>query len=317
MTASMVREQVGGKAAWLPGFVALSSVWGASFALIKIAVQAGVTPLWVALWRCSLGALALLAFCAARRRPLPRDPGTWGHALVVAALLNSAPFALLAFGEQRVDSVAAGIVNATTPLLTLVFVLPLVPEEPLTTPRVLGLLVGFAGILVVLGVWNGLEAGVSLPGGLACLGATTCYGAGFAYTRRYFSGRPGSVEALSTVQVSCATLLLAVVAVALRSGPTWPGWGAAASLLVLGAVGTGFAFILNLGVIQAAGPTIASTVTYVVPLWSTALGTLWLGEPLHWNTLAGAVLVVAGILVTRRPPRPVGRHVRRRWARAG
>jgi drug/metabolite transporter (DMT)-like permease len=289
-------------ARWLPSFVALSVLWGSSFALIKIGVDAGVSPLWVALWRCLLGTIALLVVCAVQRVRLPRDRVTWGHAAVVAALLNAAPFALFAYGEQHVDSVLAGIINATTPLLTLVFVLMMVAEERLSGPRLAGLALGFLGVLVVLGIWNGI-AGGTVVGGVACLLATTCYGAGFAYTRRFFSHRPGGVTALSTVQIACATVQLAVVTAAVQEVPTWPGWYAAVALLVLGVLGTGIAYILNLNVIRHAGPTIASTVTYVIPLWSTAFGALLLGEPISWNTFAGAVLVIAGILVTRMKPR--------------
>lgn len=99
---------------WLPGFILLSAIWGSSFALIKLAVDDGVAPIWVALWRCLFGALALLAVCALRRERLPRSRSTWGHAAVVAALLNAAPFALFAFGEQHVSSLLAGVINATT-----------------------------------------------------------------------------------------------------------------------------------------------------------------------------------------------------------
>ncbi|OLR94902.1 hypothetical protein BJP25_09445 [Actinokineospora bangkokensis] len=282
----------------MPSFIVLSALWGSSFALIKVAVDAGTAPLWVALWRCLFGALALLVVCAVQRTPLPREPATWGHALVVAALLNAAPFALFAYGEQHVDSVLAGIFNATTPLLTLVFVLAIVADEKLTATRTAGLFLGFAGVLVVLGVWRGLVGG-TLVGGLACLGATACYGAGFAYTRRFFSHREGGVAALSAVQIGCATLELAVLTAVTATAPNWPGWGAAVALVVLGVLGTGFAYILNLNVIRQAGPTIASTVTYVVPLWSTAIGAFLLSEPVSWNTFAGAALVIAGILVTR------------------
>src|SRR5437763_4541389 len=96
-------------AQWAPGFVVLSAIWGSSFALIKVAVEAGVAPVWVALWRCLFGALALWAVCLARRVPVPRDQRTWGHAAVVAALLNAVPFALFAYGETHVSSVLAGV----------------------------------------------------------------------------------------------------------------------------------------------------------------------------------------------------------------
>jgi len=293
-----VRDERSDFVRWLPSFVALSVVWGSSFALIKIGVDAGVSPLWVALWRCLFGALTLLAICAVQRTRLSRDRSTWAHAAVVAALLNAAPFALFAYGEQHVSSVLAGVVNATTPLFTLIFVLLLVPGERATEPRIAGLLIGFVGVLFLLGVWRGISGG-DLTGALACLAATTCYGAGFAYTRRFFSGRDGSVTALSAVQIVCATVELALVTAVVDGPPIWPGWSAAVALLVLGAVGTGYAYVLNLKVIRGAGATMASTVTYVIPIWSTAIGAVLLFEPVGWNTLVGGLLVVAGILATR------------------
>lgn len=288
-------------ARWLPSFVALSAIWGSSFALIKVSVDAGVAPLWVALWRCLFGALALLTVCAVQRAALPRDLRTWGHAAIVAALWNAVPFTLFAYGELHVSSVLAGVLNATTPLTTLVFVLAFVPQERATARRLVGLLLGFLGVLCLLGVWRGL-AGTTLVGGLACLGATTGYGAAFAYTRRFFSERGGSAAVLSAVQICCATLELALVTPFANGLPGWPGLPAAAALVLLGAIGTGYAFLLNLNIIRAAGPMVASTVTYLIPLWSTALGALLLAEPVGWNTLVGGILVVAGVVVTRAGP---------------
>lgn len=283
---------------WLPGFVLLSIIWGSSFALIKLAVDDGVPPLWVALLRCLFGTLALLVVCAVQRVRLPRAPTTWGHAAVVAALLNAAPFALFAVGEQYVSSVLAGVINATTPLMTLIFVLLLVTGEQVTARRSLGLLLGFAGVLCILGVWRGMADG-TLAGGLACLGATACYGAGFAYTRRFFSGRAEAAAALSAAQIGTATVQLGMVAAVTGTAPTLPGPAAAIGLVVLGAIGTGYAFLLNLQVIRAAGPTVASTVTYVAPIWSTVIGAVLLNEPVGWNTLVGGVLVVLGVLASR------------------
>jgi drug/metabolite transporter (DMT)-like permease len=284
---------------WLPGFVALSAIWGSSFALIKVAVDAGVPPAWVALWRCLFGALALLAVCVARREPMPVTPAAWGHAAVVAALLNAVPFALLAQGERLVSSVLAGALNAATPLATMVFAALLVPAERLTARRVVGLAAGFAGVLVLLGggVWSG--GGGSGAGGLACLGATLCYGAGFAYSRRFFAGLGGSVAALSVAQIGCATAELALVTPWLAGPPRWPGQPAAAALLLLGAVGTGYAYILNLRLIRSAGAAVAATVTYLIPVWSTAWGALLLAEPVGWHTALGVVMVVGGIVTAR------------------
>jgi drug/metabolite transporter (DMT)-like permease len=287
---------------WLPGFTVLSAVWGSSFALIKVAVEAGVAPPWIAFARCALGALTLLTICLVTRSPLPRDRVTWGHAAVVAVLANTVPFVLLAYGEQHVDSVLAGLINATTPLMTLLFVPLLVPTEHITRRRITGLAIGFAGVLCVLGIWRGLSGG-TVAGTLACLGSTAGYGATFAYMQRFFAGRGGSAAALSAAQLVCASAQLAVVAPTLAGLPTWPGVPTAVALLALGALGTGLAYVLNLGVVRAAGPTVASTVTYVIPVWSTAIGAVLLGEAVGWNTVAGGVLVIAGVLVTRAPDR--------------
>ena len=174
--------------------------------------------------------------CVLWRTPLPRDRAIWGHAAVVALLANTVPFVLLAYGEQHVDSVLAGLLNATTPLMTLLFVPLLVPTERITGRRVAGLLIGFAGVLCVLGVWRGV-AGSTVTGVLACLGSTASYGATFAYMQRFFAGRSGSAPALSAAQLVCASVELAVVAPVLAGLPHWPGGPAAVALLALGALG--------------------------------------------------------------------------------
>jgi drug/metabolite transporter (DMT)-like permease len=294
-----------GRERWLPEFVALSAIWGASFALIKVGVDAGLPPVWVALWRCLFGALALLGFCAVLRVRLPRDPVTWAHASVIAALLNSVPFTLLAFGEQRVSSVLAGMLNATTPLATLLFGLALMPAERLTRWRLAGRVFGFLGVACLLGVWRGgALGGATLGGALACLAATLCYGAGFSYTRRWYAGRDGSAAALSALQIGLATVQLALVAPWLAGLPHWPGPPAALAMVVLGALGTGYAYILNLRVIRVAGSTMAASVTYLTPVWSTAIGAWLLSEPVGWNTLLGTVILVAGIALSRRRGKP-------------
>lgn len=284
---------------WLPGFVALSAIWGASFALIKVAVDAGVPPIWVALWRCLLGAAALWVIFAVRGERVPRDRALWGHSAVVAVLLNAVPFTLFPFGETRVSSLLAGVVNATTPLFTLLFAVLTVPEERRPGARRLaGLGLGFLGVLTLLGVWHGLGAGAT-TGALACLAATCCYGAGYVYLRRFLSGRSESVAALSVLQITCAAVELALVAPLAAGVPHWPGAGAALALLVLGVLGTGLAYLLNIALVRSAGTTVASAVTYAMPLWSTALGAAVLHEPVGWNALAGGALVIVAVALTR------------------
>lgn len=290
---------------WVPGFLLVAVIWGASFTFVKLAVDGGVAPPWVAFVRCALGAGTLVSICLARRENLPRDRTTWLHGLVVALLLHTVPFTLVAFAETRVTSVFAGLCNAVTPLATMLFAVAIVGER-LTARRVAGIGVGLSGVLVLIGAWHGLPAG-SLGGALACVASTLCYGAGFAYTRRYFAHRASSAAGLSAVQMCCATAELALVAPLGGGVPHRPDWTAAAALVVLGAFGTGVAYILNLTVIRTAGATVASTVTYLTPVASTLLGALLLTEPLRWNEGAGGALILAGVVLVQLASRPVAR----------
>src|SRR3954447_20046029 len=154
---------------WPAQLVLLALIWGASFMFIKVELDAGIAPVHVALLRCVFGAAALFAILAVTRTPLPRDRRLYGHLLVVAAVMNAVPFLLFAYGETEVSSLLAGIFNATTPLQTLLVSLAMLPGAPRTRQRVGGLLVGFAGVVVVLAPWSGLGGG-SMLGALACLG---------------------------------------------------------------------------------------------------------------------------------------------------
>ena len=176
---------------WPIQLLLLALIWGASFMFIKVEIDAGIAPVHVALLRCVFGAGALLAILAVTRDRLPRDRELWRHLVVIAVLMNAVPFFLFAYGETEVSSLLAGIVNGTTPLLTLLFSMAVLPDERPTALKVAGLVVlGFAGVLVVLAPWQGLGGG-STAGTLACLGAAACYGLAFPYLRRHLTGRPG------------------------------------------------------------------------------------------------------------------------------
>jgi hypothetical protein len=180
-----------------------------------------------------------------------------------------------------VDSVVAGIYNAATPLMTLLFLLALVPAERPTGERILALFVGFVGVLIVLGPWDAGSGGPVLAQ-LACLAAAGCYGIGFAYLRRFVSGRPDTGVALAAAQLSWATIQLAPSPCSAGlPGPL--GADVIGSMLALGALGSGVAYVLNFRILRAVGPSTASSVTYLIPLFSTAFGILLLGEALTWH----------------------------------
>jgi drug/metabolite transporter (DMT)-like permease len=283
---------------WRVQFLLLSATWGSSFLFIKV-LDRHWPALWVAFGRVSLGAATLVTLAITKRERLSFDRATWFHLIVVAALFNAVPFTLFAFGEKHVSSIVAGLWNATAPLWVIVFALLAFPEEHPDTARVVGLTVGFVGVVVLLGPWRGL-GGSELQGQLACAGAGVCYGLAWLYTRRYLAGRQTSGMVLSAGQLLCATALLAP-AVAFAAPPTSHiGADGLASILVLGVLGTGVAYLFNYAIIRAAGATTAATVTYVVPLFSTLLGVIVLGEGLSWNQPAGAAILLAGIAVSQR-----------------
>src|SRR5690348_15371177 len=282
---------------WLPEFLLLSAIWGASFMFIKVELDA-LDPLEVALARVVFGAATLLVILAIRRERLPRGRVVWRDLFVVALFYNSIPFALFAFGEQHASSIVAAIGNATTPLWTVVFVIALLPFEAATRERLGGVVIGFVGVLVLLGPWNGL-GGPSLLGTLLCLGPGVCYGFAFAYTRRHLTGRPESLVSLAGAQILIATVQLAVVTPFFSSAPshiTLKVWG---SMLALGALGTGLAYVLSYDLIGRAGATTASLVTYVVPLFATVCGVVLLNENLTWNEPVGAAVIILGAAVSQ------------------
>jgi drug/metabolite transporter (DMT)-like permease len=278
---------------WRPRFLLLALIWGSSFLSIKVAVDV-LAPVDVAFGRVTLGALVLIAVLAARRQRLPAGRGVWGHLFVIALFGNSIPFLLLAEGETRISSVLAGIWNATTPLLTLVVATFMLPDERPTPRRLAGLLAGFGGVLVVLGPWRSLGGG-ELLGQLMCLGAAACYGIAFPYTRRFVAGRPDSGMALSAGQLMWSSAQLGLATVFIGGAPGHLTLDPVLAMLALGVLGTGFAYILNYAVVRLAGATTASTVTYLVPLVSTALGIAVLGEHLVWNQPVGAALVLGSV----------------------
>lgn len=296
---------------WLPWMVLLGAIWGSSFLFIKVGVGE-LHPLYVTLGRVASGALVLLLILAALRQRLPSDPVTWAHNAVVAVVGVSIPFTLFGYGEQRISSTLAGIWNSTTPLVVLPMAVLVFRTERFTSRRVVGLAIGFVGALVLLGVWNG-TGGSELAGQLMCLGAAACYGFAIPYTRRFISPRPESVIAMSASQLLLATALLAVLApvsTGVVPDVTALSTEVVASVLLLGSLGTGIAFVINNRNIKVAGSSTASMVTYIVPVFAALVGITVLSEQLSWYQPVGALVVLAGVAVsqgvfTRRARRPM------------
>jgi drug/metabolite transporter (DMT)-like permease len=290
--------------AWLPGFIALGVVWGSSFLFIEWALQA-FTPIGVAFLRGALGSLSLLGFALALKVELPTKLTEWWHISVVAILLNAAPGFLFAFGQQYVTSVMAGILNATTPLMTLLVMTVIFRSEKVNANQLVGLTIGFIGVALVSGVIHGLGEN-KFVGVAALLGATFCYGLSFPYARHFVTPLRYSNTALAAAQVTGSAVILlpfalvgGVVSAPLSATPI-------IGVVLLGVLGTGFAYIWNYRNMKLAGSAIASSVTYITPVVAAVLGVAFLGEHLTWDQLAGGLLVLLGAAMIQNRVRLVG-----------
>jgi len=282
---------------WPASFVILGAIWGCSFWWIKLGLRA-VSPVDVAFARLAVGAVALLVVAALTRTRLPRRVATWGHLFVLAVFLNSAPFTLFAYGETHISAVLAGIINALAPLATLLAALTIFRQQRPNPKIIAGLVVGFAGVLVVVGVWHGLGRGELLGIG-ACLGAVTCYGIAFPYSRRHLTGLADPAVALATGQVLCgAVQLLPFAVIAGHIHHHIPG-SSLLALAALGVLGSGIAYILNFHVVNHAPATIASSVTYLTPLFAVIVGAAFLSEAVTWYEPVGGVLILTGAAISQ------------------
>jgi drug/metabolite transporter (DMT)-like permease len=274
---------------------ALAGIWGSSFLLIKLAL-AGLSPAQIVLGRLVLAAGVLLVVVAVRRQPLPRTATVWGQVALMSIVANIVPFYLFAWGEQRISSGMAGVLNGTTPLFTLVIAMIALSDERWSPTRISGLLMGFVGVVLVVAPWNDSGAN-ALSGQLACLGAGACYGVSFVYTRRFLTNRGLPALALSAAQLSMAAVLLLLAAPLVAATPVQLSPSVVGSIVALGAIGTGFAYLLFYRLIAEVGAMSASMVTYLIPVVSVILGVVVLSEPLGWNVFVGAGIVIAGVAV--------------------
>ena len=280
-------------------FWALGLIWGSSFLWIKIAVGY-LAPLTVAALRLSIGLVGLLAVAVARRQPFPRDRASLGAYVTLGTLQSAIPFALIAWGETKIGSGLAAILNGTMPLFTIVIAHLWLHDEKITPQRTAGLFAGFAGVVVLgsrdLGP-HGLKE--SAWGQAALLGATISYAVAATYARGRLRGAPPLVQATLVVLMGNALLWAAAAAAEqplLLAGPpiVW------VSLAWLGLLGSCVAYLLYFYLINTWGATRASLVTYVFPVVGLVLGLLVLGEPADSRLWLGSLLVIAGILVAGR-----------------
>jgi len=279
----------------------LGVIWGAAFMGQALALE-GFGPFAVAALRTAVGAVALLALAAALGQgpaALARAGGVRGMATVglLGVTTVAAPFALLAWGLQHVPSAFAGVTMGAVPLLILPLVAIFSPEEGIGPRRLMGVGLGFLGILLLVG--PGALAGGSemlLPGRLACLGAATCYAASSVITRRAPAMPPVGFAA-GTIVVGAVVLLPVMVA---REGwPTAAPGGPTGALVLTALFPTALAAAIRVRVITTAGSLFMSLTSYMVPVWSVIFGVTLLGEALEPTLLAGLALILSGIAIAQ------------------
>ena len=297
---------------WL-AFGALSLIWGSSFLWIKIAVQE-VGPMTLVAFRLLFGLLALLIAARVTRQRLQVSRRDLPSYAIVAMLNTALPFTLISWGETRIDSGSAAILNGSMPLFVLVLAHFWLQDERITWMRLAGLLVGFGGVGLIVGLGaDGVSEGNRL-GQLAVLGGAMSYALANTYSRRYLRNRQPLAQATMTVLV--ADILLWASAAAFERPLRLPqlpiSWVA---MLWLGLLGTGIAYLLYFYLINTWGSTRSSLVTYAMPVIGVALGVSFLAEPLDARMMLGTLLVVAGVVLVNR--KSVARQQIRRAVQTG
>ncbi|WP_026422460.1 DMT family transporter [Actinokineospora inagensis] len=284
---------------------ALALVWGSSFLWIKLALR-GLDPVQITATRCTLGALVVLGLCLSARYRLPRSPGLWARMVVVAFFGSALPFTLFGIGERTVDSGVAGVLNATTPLWALLIGIVLRSERDLRPVRLGGLLLGFAGTTLIFAPWQ--QAGLASWGSLIILAGAASYAVSYAYVGRLMTGSGTAPLALSATQLVISTTMAALVLPVGGLDAVHLSPAVLISVGILGVFGTGVAFAINYRLIADEGPTNATTVGYLLPVVSVLLGAAFLGEGLNLRVIAGMVVVLVGVGMTRwrkKAPSPV------------
>lgn len=277
---------------WLM-LIVLSVLWGSTFFFAEIALTA-MTPFALVMVRVGLAAAALLVVVHVGGHRMPAAPGVWLAFFVMGGLNNLLPFSLIFWGQTHIAGGIAAILNATTPLFTVVYAHVLTRDEKVTPLRLLGVGLGIAGVAVMIGpsVLTGL--GDHVLGQLAVLAAASCYALAGIFGRR-FRGLPPVVVAAG--QASAATVMIVpAVLVAQGTGAlVIPIGGVLAAVVALALLSTALAYILYFRILATAGATNLLLVTFLIPVSAIMLGTVFLAERLTTGQIAGMALIALGL----------------------
>ena len=284
---------------YLAMLIALALLWGASFLFIKVAVRE-LTPATLITGRLGLAALALAAlvpFVVGSGETLRQLRAHAGWLLVVALVNTAIPFWLLSWGETRIDSGLASIIQASVPIFNALIAFVAFREVRVTGVPLVGVAIGFVGVALLVGA----QPEGKVLGALAVVGMAFCYGVGGLLTGRYLKTATPMVVAFASTVI--ATLVWLPVGVAEAPSET-PGWKTIASVVALGIPGTALAYLLFFGLINGPGAAYASLVTYLIPPIALAYGAIFLDERFGAYALVGLALILAGVALGTGAVRP-------------
>lgn len=301
LLASPIQSYLAMTAKQLLGFLALTVIWGSSFLWIKLAVRE-VGPLTVVTIRLAFALVVLLGFLIARRPAVPRGARMWTVLMVQGLTSTALPWILITWAEQYIDSAVATVLNATVPMFTIVIAHVFLHDDRITSRRLLGLLVGFAGVLVL--VHEDISAsfgggGLVLLGNLAMLLSSAFYAVSNVFARAKLRGVPSIVQAFYTMLMADAVMW--IVTPVVEAPFTLPVLGLTwAAIAWLGVLGAGISYVIFYYLLHTIGPTRISMVTYTIPVVGVTLGVVFLNERLDWSLVTGTVLIVSGVWGARR-----------------
>jgi drug/metabolite transporter (DMT)-like permease len=273
----------------------LAAIWGASFLFIKIGVSE-MGPFTFAMLRVLIGSVVLLAIILVNKQGLPRDRRTWWLFAFMGVFNALIPFGLIAWGEQSIPSGLAAILNATMPLFTFILA-AIFDHERVTVGRILGMVIGFGGILIITlpQLASGFVA--SVWGELAVIVAAASYALATVFARRNLHHVKPITASFGQIAMGC--LFLIPFAMSEHPWTIHPSLIAIIALLVLSIVGTALAYLIYYRLLQEGGATLASLVTFITPLFGVFYGFLFLSETMSWTSLVALVCILGSVLLIR------------------
>lgn len=281
-------------------FILLGTIWGSSFMWIKIAIQE-VGPITLVAFRAVFGLLFCIVVILILKVPLPRTRREWAPLLVIGITNIAIPFFLISWGELHIDSAVASILDATVPLFTILIAHFLLQDDRITLPKMLGLMIGFGGIIVLMSKDIGASSS-SLLGQASVILASVFYAISAIYIRKTTIDTPGILR--SAGPLVSATAIMWLGALVFESPVHIPQLGITwIALLFMGVLGSGLAFVMAFYLIHEIGPTRTTMVTYLFPLGGIILGVIFLHEQLTWQVIAGAALIITSLVVANWEPK--------------